>query len=87
MEVSLRDLVASLSLNSDNFTRNLKSIHSQTQEAESSLRLAAAGEEKFEKITEGMQARISSLQKKLELQNKAVEQYGRALAEAGKQLC
>ena len=79
-------MVVSLSLNSDNFTRNLKSIHSQIQKAESSLRLVRAGEEKFEKITEGIRARISSLQKKLELQNKAVEQYGRALAAANQKL-
>ncbi|MEA5016943.1 MAG: phage tail tape measure protein [Candidatus Limiplasma sp.] len=86
MSEVLRDLVVSLSLNSDNFTRNLKSIHSQIQEAESSFRLAAAGAEKFEKTTEGMQAKIGSLQKKLELQNKAVEQYGRALAAANQKL-
>lgn len=36
MSEVLRDLVVSLSLNNENFTRNLKSNHSQIQEAESS---------------------------------------------------
>ena len=33
MSETLRDLVVSLSLNSDNFTRNIKSINKQIQEA------------------------------------------------------
>lgn len=36
MSETLRDLVVSLSLNSDNFTRNIKSINKQMKTAESS---------------------------------------------------
>ena len=43
MSEQLRDLVVSLSLNSDNFTRNLTSINRQIQEAESEFRQAASG--------------------------------------------
>jgi len=45
---TLRDLVVSLSLNSDNFTRNTKSIRKQIQEAESAFKLASAGVGNFE---------------------------------------
>ena len=48
MSETLRDLVVSLSLNSDNFTRNIKSINRQIQEAESAFHLASAGVENFE---------------------------------------
>ena len=43
MSETLRDLVVSLSLQTDNFTRNIKSVNKQIQEAESKFRLAAAG--------------------------------------------
>ena len=54
MSETLRDLVVSLSLNSDNFTRNIKSINKQIQEAESAFRLASAGVENFETTTAGL---------------------------------
>lgn len=41
MSETLRNLVVSLSLNSDNFTRNIKSIQKQIQEAESAFKLAS----------------------------------------------
>ena len=47
MSEQLRDLVVSLSLNSDNFTRNLTSINRQIQEAESEFRQAASGVNRF----------------------------------------
>ena len=47
MAESLRDLVVSLSLNTENFTRNIKSVNKQIQEAESYFKLAAAGVEGF----------------------------------------
>lgn len=43
MPESLRDLVVSLSLNTENFTRNIKSVNKQIQEAESYFKLAASG--------------------------------------------
>ena len=42
MAESLRDLVVSLSLNTENFTRNIKSVNKQIQEAESYFKLAAS---------------------------------------------
>ena len=42
MSETLRDLVVSLSLQTDNFTRNIRSVQKQIAEAESQFRLAAA---------------------------------------------
>lgn len=53
MSETLRDLVVSLSLQTDNFTRNIKSVNKQIAEAESKFRLAAAGVEGFERTTTG----------------------------------
>ena len=64
MSETLRDLVVSLSLNSDNFTRNIKSINKQIQEAESAFHLASAGVENFETTTAG----LSTLQRTFQLQ-------------------
>ena len=43
----LRDLVVSLSLKTDNFSRNINSINRQIREAESAFRLAGAGIDNF----------------------------------------
>ena len=59
MSETLRDLVVSLSLNSDNFTRNIKSINKQIQEAESAFRLVSAGVENFETTTAGLSSKLS----------------------------
>lgn len=48
MSESLRDLVVSLSLQTDNFTRNMQSVNKQIKEAESSFKLASAGVDKFD---------------------------------------
>ena len=74
MSETLRDLVVSLSLNSDNFTRNIKSINKQIQEAESAFRLASAGVENFETTTAGLSAKLSTLQRTFQLQQDAVGQ-------------
>ena len=79
MSETLRDLVVSLSLNSDNFTRNIKSINKQIQEAESAFRLASAGVENFETTTVGLSSKLSTLQRTFQLQQDAVGQYERAL--------
>ena len=86
MSETLRDLVVSLSLNSDNFTRNIKSINKQIQEAESAFRLASAGVENFETTTAGLSAKLSTLQRTFQLQQDAVGQYERALQQAGDKL-
>ena len=86
MSETLRDLVVSLSLNSDNFTRNIKSINKQIQEAESAFHLASAGVENFETTTVGLSAKLSTLQRTFQLQQDAVGQYERALQQASDKL-
>ena len=82
MSETLRDLVVSLSLNSDNFTRNIRSVQRQIQEAQSEFQLAAAGIRNFEQTTEGLTAKLTSLERTLSLQADAVHQYERALTAA-----
>ena len=82
MAETLRDLVVSLSLQSDNFTRNIRLENKQIQEAESFFKLAAAGVENFEQSTAGLDARLTTLQQKLSLQREVVDQYQRALQAA-----
>ena len=72
MSETLRDLVVSLSLNSDNFTRNIKSINKQIQEAESAFRLASAGVANFETTTAGLSSKLSTLQRTFQLQQDEV---------------
>lgn len=79
MSESLRDLVVSLSLQTDNFTRNIRSVNKQIQEAESFFKLASAGVENFEQTTQGLSTRLSTLQQKLTLQKEVVDQYSKAL--------
>ena len=52
----LRDLVVTLSLQSENFSRNLMMINNQIREAESEFRLAGAGVENYGNTTEGMKS-------------------------------
>lgn len=82
MSEALRDLVVSLSLQTDNFTRNIKSVNKQIQEAESFFKLASAGVENFEHTTQGLTTQLSTLQQKLTLQKQVVDQYSKALQAA-----
>ena len=82
MSETLRDLVVSLSLNSDNFTRNIRSVQKQIQEAQSSFKLASAGVQDFEKTASGLSAKLDTLKRTLSLQKDAVGQYERALGQA-----
>ena len=82
----LRDLVVTLSLQSDNFTRNITSINKQIREAESEFRLAGAGIENYGQTTEGLATRLNTLQKTLGFQKNAVQQYERMLAQANDRL-
>lgn len=86
MSEVLRDLVVALSLDSDNFSRNLRTINKQIKEAESTFRLAGAGVDGFEKSVKGTEAKLSMLGNKLQAQNRAVEQYSRALVAANQKL-
>ena len=82
----MRELVVALSLDSDNFSRNMRTINKQIQEAESTFRLAGAGIDKFEKSITGTESKLSMLGEKLTHQNHAVEQYSRALVAANDKL-
>jgi TP901 family phage tail tape measure protein len=86
MSESLRDLVVSLSLNTDNFTRNIKSVNKQIQEAESYFKLASAGVKDFDTSAAGLSAKLETLERKLSLQKDAVTQYERALVAASGKL-
>lgn len=86
MSETLRDLVVSLSLSTDNFTRNIKTVNKQIAEAESKFKLASAGVEGFEKSASVLGSQIGSLRQKLTSQRQAVEQYQRSLAAADAKL-
>ena len=82
MSETLRDLVVSLSLQTDNFTRNMQSVNKQIKEAESSFKLASAGVDRFDQDAVALGSQLGALQNKLSLQRTAVEQYTRALQAA-----
>ena len=83
---SLRDLVVSLSLNTDHFTRNIKSVNKQIQEAESYFKLVSAGVKGFDTSAPGLFAKLEMLERKLSLQKDAVGQYEKALKAASDKL-
>ena len=89
MAETLRELVVALSLDSSNFSRNMRSINQQIKEAESTFRLAGAGVQNYEKTIAGTEAKLSMLGQKLTQQQRAVEQYSRAsgLLYSGKDRC
>ena len=86
MAETLRELVVALSLDSSNFSRNMRTINQQIKEAESTFRLAGAGVENYEKTIAGTEAKLSMLGQKLTQQQRAVEQYSRALVAASDKL-
>ena len=86
MSETLRDLVVSLSLNSDNFARNIRSVQKQIQEAQSAFKLASAGVQDFEKTAAGLATKLDTLKRTMSLQKDAVGQYGRALQQASDKL-
>ena len=86
MSETLRDLVVSLSLNSDNFARNIRSVQKQIQEAQSAFKLASAGVQGFEKTAAGLSTKLDTLKRTMSLQKDAVGQYGRALQQASDKL-
>ena len=86
MSETLRDLVVSLSLNSDNFTRNIKSVNKQIQEAQAEFRNLASGVENFEGTADGLSSKMSTLQRTFTLQQEVVGQYSKALDAARNKL-
>ena len=67
MSETLLDLVVSLSLRSDTFTRNIKSVNKQIHEAESYFRLASAGVENFENTAAGLSSHLNMLERKINI--------------------
>lgn len=86
MAETLRELVVALSLDSSHFSRNMRTINQQIKEAESTFRLAGTGVENYEKTIAGTEAKLSMLGNKLTRQQRAVEQYSRALVAANEKL-
>lgn len=86
MDETLRELVVALSLDSSHFSRNMRTINQQIKEAESTFRLAGAGVENYEKTIAGTESKLSMLGQKLTQQQRAVEQYSRALVAANDKL-
>ena len=74
MAETLRELVVALSLDSSNFSRNMRTINAQIKEAESTFRLAGAGVQNYEKTIAGTEAKLSMLGNKLTQQQ---QQAGR----------
>ncbi len=86
MAETLRELVVALSLDSSNFSRNMRTINQQIKEAESTFKLAGAGVQNYEKTIAGTESKLSMLGNKLTQQQRAVEQYSRALVAANSKL-
>lgn len=86
MAETLRELVVALLLDSSHFSRNMRTINQQIKEAESTFRLAGTGVENYEKTIAGTEAKLSMLGQKLTQQQRAVEQYSRALVAANDKL-
>ena len=57
MAETLRELVVALSLDSSNFSRNMRTINQQIKEAESTFRLAGAGVQNYEKTMQNKRGR------------------------------
>ena len=75
-----------MSLDSDNFSRNLRTINQQIKEAESTFKLAGAGISHFEKSIKGTEASLALASAKQKEQNRAVDQYSRALLQMNQKL-
>lgn len=86
MSETLRDLVVSLSLDSNDFDRNIRLVSKELKLAESEFKLAAAGTERFEQSLAGMKSKAEALRRQLSAQNTIVSQYAGKLAKANNTL-
>ena len=82
MAETLRDLVVSISLNTDDFSRNIKSVQKQMREAESEFKASAAGVKNFETSIDGLNARLTTTRGNFTKQQQVVQQYAKALEAA-----
>lgn len=85
-DYSLRDLVVSLSLKTDNFSTNIKHLNSLIKETKSIFELAKAGVDGFESTTEGAAAKMKQLESTFQHQTGLVKAYGDALRDAEQKL-
>ncbi|MGN0996904.1 MAG: hypothetical protein ACI4PG_08335 [Candidatus Ventricola sp.] len=67
MREALRDPALALPLQTDNFTRNIKSFSKRLAEAVSQFKLVAAGAEGLERTATGLAAQLSTLGHRLSL--------------------
>ena len=79
MAESLRDLVVTLSLKNENFTRNIKSVDKQIKELNAQFKEASAYVTDYERSTEGLTAKVTTLQQAIGKQQQIVDQYTKAL--------
>ena len=86
MSETLRDLVVSLSLQTDTLPAISNLSISKFRKRRSKFRLAAAGIEGFEKTATGLSTHLSTLERRLQLQRDAVTQYEKALTAANTKL-
>lgn len=84
MADTLRDLVVSLSLDTTNFTKNMKSINTQIREAETYFKEAGAGIDKYEKTISGLGNKITTLERVERAQTKAVKENEKHVAQVNK---
>lgn len=85
-EESLRDLVVRLSLQGDNYTRNITAIQKLTRELESEFKLAASGNKDYENTLEGLSKKAEMYKGVIENQKKIVAEYEKIVVDANKKL-
>ena len=74
---SVRDLVVSLTLNSDDFKSKMSGINALLKQSKSEFRLAGAGVKDFEKTTAGVSAKLASLRQQQALLGEKTKEYAK----------
>lgn len=74
---SVRDLVVSLTLNSDDFKSKMSGVNALLKQAKSEFRLAGAGVKDFEKTTAGVSAKLASLRQQQALLGEKTKEYAK----------
>lgn len=74
---SVRDLVVSLTLNSEDFKSKMSGINALLKQSKSEFRLAGAGVKDFEKTTAGVSAKLASLRQQQALLGEKTKEYAK----------
>lgn len=85
MADTLRDLVVSLSLDTTNFSKNIKSVNTNIKEAQTYFKEMGAGVENYQQTLSGATNKITTLERVLDAQNRAIKENElnvKAMAEA-----